>query len=326
MPNRRSNLTPTATERADLERLERGAATPARVRRRARAMLALAQGRMGVEVARQNGYTAVQLSRLRRRFVAEGVAGLWDKPRSGRPLVMPDTMVADVLGVALRTSDTRKLARLVKISRNTIDRLLRAHGLLPPPGNRGQIERDPSSIFEIAGLYIDPPINAAAIAEGHPLGEDYEIHWSALPRLQEALSVANISSAVFQLRPRTTQLWKFLRRVVFAQYGQNVHLILDREAPTIGFERLRSHSRVFLHPTPKSLSWLATLKIWLDTLPSQSVCWTSSASVETAIGAIARHLQRRQANSKPFSWTKEPPLAIKYSADYETYRDEYGKF
>jgi transposase len=328
MANRQSRPTLTAKARAELELFERSSTTPARMRRRARVVLLLDQGRTGVQVARQSGYTVVQVSRLRRRFFESGLAGLWDKPRSGRPSVMPDTMAVKVLARALWTSDTRELVRLAQVSRNTMDRFLRAHGLLPPPGSRSKVRRNPysSTIYEIAGLYLNPPINAAVIAEGYPLGQDYEIRRSALPRLQEALSVAQSSPpGVFQRRPKTTRLWKFLRKVACAQHGQIVHVILEQ--PDLKrSERPHNRSRVMLHPTPKPLSWLTVLKVWLDTLPRQSVCWTSSASVEATILTIDQHLQRWQVKSRPFMWTKEPPLFIKYSAAYRFYRDNYGKY
>ena len=39
----------------------------------------------GVEVARLTGYTPIQISRIRRRYAEQGLAGLMDRPRSGRP-------------------------------------------------------------------------------------------------------------------------------------------------------------------------------------------------------------------------------------------------
>jgi hypothetical protein len=74
-----------AAERTDLERLQRSPSVPSGLSRRARVVLLLAEHRPGVEVARMTGYTTVQISRLRRRFAAEGLAGLEDKPRSGAP-------------------------------------------------------------------------------------------------------------------------------------------------------------------------------------------------------------------------------------------------
>ena len=53
-------------DRAELERLHRASSTPAGLGRRVRAVLLMAQGLRGVEIAERVGYTVVQVSRLRR--------------------------------------------------------------------------------------------------------------------------------------------------------------------------------------------------------------------------------------------------------------------
>src|SRR5215470_11002468 len=85
MANRSRPIVLRVHERAELERLQRSPSVAAGLSRRARAVLLLAQSRPGTDVARMTGYTVVQISRLRRRFAEEGLAGLADKPRSGRP-------------------------------------------------------------------------------------------------------------------------------------------------------------------------------------------------------------------------------------------------
>src|SRR4029453_11321395 len=73
------------TDRAELERLHRASSTPAGLSRAVRSVLLMAQGLSGVEIAERIGYTVVQISRLRRRFAEDGVAGLHERPRPGRP-------------------------------------------------------------------------------------------------------------------------------------------------------------------------------------------------------------------------------------------------
>ena len=91
-----------AATRAELERLQRAPSVPSGLSRRARVVLLLAEHRPGVEVARMTGYTPVQISRLRRRFAAEGLAGLDDKPRAGRPPVITSRQRAQVVARTLR--------------------------------------------------------------------------------------------------------------------------------------------------------------------------------------------------------------------------------
>src|SRR5436189_184714 len=85
MANRVRPIVVSSEDRHELERLQRASSTPAGLSRRARAVLLMAQGMSGVEVAERTGYTVVQVSRLRRRFAEHGLKGLHDRPRSGRP-------------------------------------------------------------------------------------------------------------------------------------------------------------------------------------------------------------------------------------------------
>src|ERR671934_1519937 len=76
--------------------------TPAGLSRRVRAVLLMAQGVSGVEVAERVGYTVVQVSRLRRRFAEEGLPGLHERPRSGRPPTITARQRARVVALTLK--------------------------------------------------------------------------------------------------------------------------------------------------------------------------------------------------------------------------------
>ena len=74
----------TEEGRRDLEKLVRTPSTAAGLSRRARAVLLMADGMSGAEVARRCGYTTVQVSRIRRRVTEEGVPGIFERPRGVR--------------------------------------------------------------------------------------------------------------------------------------------------------------------------------------------------------------------------------------------------
>jgi transposase len=88
MANRVRSIVVSEADRQELERLHRSPSAPARLSRRARAVLLMAQDVPGVTIAERTGYTIVQVRRLRRRFAEQGVAGLQDRPRSVRPSTM----------------------------------------------------------------------------------------------------------------------------------------------------------------------------------------------------------------------------------------------
>ena len=88
MANRSRVIALSVNDLKELERLVRASSTPAGLSRRARAILLMSEGLSGVEVADKTGYTDVQVSRIRRRFAEEGMAGLHERARSGRPPVV----------------------------------------------------------------------------------------------------------------------------------------------------------------------------------------------------------------------------------------------
>ena len=78
----------TEEGRRELEKLVRTPSTASGLSRRARAVLLMSQGVSGAEAARRCGYTTVQVSRIRRRVTEEGIPGIFERPRSGRPAVI----------------------------------------------------------------------------------------------------------------------------------------------------------------------------------------------------------------------------------------------
>jgi hypothetical protein len=102
MANKSRPIVLRKADRAELERIQRSPTAPAGLSRRARVVVLLADNVSGAEVARMTGYTVVQISRLRRRFTEQGLAGLDDKPRSGRPPSITARKRAQVVALTLK--------------------------------------------------------------------------------------------------------------------------------------------------------------------------------------------------------------------------------
>ena len=90
------------TERVELQRLRRSTSAPAGLSRRAHAVLLMADGVAGVEVARRTGYSPVQISRIRQRFISDRVQGLPDRPRPGPPRHVLAKKIARVVSLTLK--------------------------------------------------------------------------------------------------------------------------------------------------------------------------------------------------------------------------------
>src|SRR3954468_5804301 len=116
--------------------------------KRARAILLLEQGYSFVRTARWVGFTERNLRKWAKRFLEQGSAGLYEKPRPGRtPLFPPEVALyvvklacerPDVVGRSLSQWNCPDLARQLEasgivqsISAETIRTILQSHKLKP---------------------------------------------------------------------------------------------------------------------------------------------------------------------------------------------------
>ncbi len=76
-------------DRKELERLSHSRTDEARRVERAKIIIGCLAGRRNDEVAAEFGVQAATVGTWRRRFASEGLAGLRDRPRSGKPAVSP---------------------------------------------------------------------------------------------------------------------------------------------------------------------------------------------------------------------------------------------
>jgi transposase len=91
----------TEEERAALERLARSRTAEARLVQRAQLLLGLLDGECPSAIARRLGVTRPTVYAWIDRFNAEGVDGLHDRPRPGRPPTYTADQRAEVLAAAL---------------------------------------------------------------------------------------------------------------------------------------------------------------------------------------------------------------------------------
>lgn len=90
----------TDRDRAELESLARARKAPLRSVQRACIILAAADGQYNTQIARDLGVHLDTVRTWRGRFATDGMKGLADRPRSGRPPVFAATVVAGVKALA----------------------------------------------------------------------------------------------------------------------------------------------------------------------------------------------------------------------------------
>ena len=345
MANHVRPIVVSAAERAALERLQRAPSTPAGLSRRARAVLLMAQGVSGVEIAERIGYTVVQVSRIRRRYAGSGVAGLHDRPKSGRPPTVSARKRAQIVALTLRPPGrgvthwtTRDVARTAGVSHSTVHRIWQGHALQPHRVTTFKFTTDPQAeakIHDVVGLYLQPPTNAVVVSvdektqiqalsrtqpllplrPGLPARQTHDYQRNGLTSLYAALEVAS-GKVLGECRAQHTAVdfLAFLQRVARGYRGQELHVILDNSSthktPAV-LAWLRQHPRVHFHFTPKGASWLNLVEAWFSILTRKSIRRGSFDTVRALIRHIERYLAEWNAHPTPFVWTKEPADIIR---------------
>jgi transposase len=345
MANHSRPLVLAATDRQEIERLQRSHTTAAGLTRRARAVLLMADNVSGTEVARLTGYTPVQVSRIRRRFAVEGFRGLLDKPRSGRPPRMTEAKSARIVALTLKPPpaglthwSTRELAERVGLSHTTVHRIWRAHALQPHRIQTFKFSTDPRAeqkIRDVVGLYLNPPTHAVVLSldektqiqaldrtqpllplrPGSPARQTHDYRRHGLTSLYAALEIAS-GRVLGECSDRHTgaDFLRFLKGISRRYRGHELHVVLDNSSthstPDVR-AWLDDHPSVHFHFTPTGASWLNMIEAWFGILTRKSVRRGSFVSVRALVRHIRHYIEHWNENPTPFVWTKTPADIIR---------------
>src|SRR2546426_1322288 len=345
MANRVRPIVVSEAARHELERLQRASSTPAGLSRRARAVLLMAQGLAGVEIAERTGYTVVQVSRLRRRFAEHGLNGLHDRPRSGRPPTITARKRAQIVALTLKPApaglthwSTRDLARKTGVSHGTVRRLWRAHALQPHRISTFKFTTDPAAedkIYDVVGLYLNPPTNAVvlsldektqiqALSRTQPLRplrpglsarQTHDYRRNGLTSLYAALEITS-GRVIGDCTPRHTgaDFLRFIQGLARRYRGRALHIVLDNSSthstPAVQ-AWLAQHPNVEFHFTPKGASWLNMVEAWFGILTRKAVRRGSFDTVRALIRHIEAYIADWNSHPTPFVWTKDPAAIVK---------------
>lgn len=336
------------SERSLLEAWVRSHTTEQRLAFRARVILAAALGEGSASIARREDVRLSTVSTWRRRFADQGVAGLQDERRSGRP----ETYGAEAAQRVLAKLDEAPpegygswngslLAQeLGDIPADQVWRILRRHGIQLQRRRSWCISTDPEfapKAAEIVGLYCTPPDNAVVLCV------DEKPHIQALERAQGYLRLPNGTAvrgqnheykrhgtstlfAAFEVhtgkvqgmhsqRRRRVEFLAFMNEVVESYPGQEIHVILDNlntHKPKDD-QWLARHPNVHFHFTPTHASWLNQVEVWFSILSREALKHSSFESVQALIKRIDAFIATYNRKAVPFAWkaTEVHPSAPK---------------
>src|SRR3954451_5716328 len=304
---------------------------------RARIVLAIADGAGTSATARSLGVSRPTVIKWRERFLALGLDGLSDRPRSGRPKRIDDsqiiaaTLEAPPGALAVTHWSSRLLGRHLGISDATVARAWRAYRVQPWRSGTFKFSTDPelkAKVRDVVGLYLDPPTNAIVLCV------DEKSQIQALNRTQPLLPVRpglpekathddkrNGTTTLFAAlevatgtvldrcydRHGKAEFLDFLKLVAKAYPRRRLHVVLDNyhthKHDDIN-QWLARHPRITLHFTPTSGSWLNLVEVFFGIITRQAIRRGSFDSVKELTTAIRAFINAYNQRCRPFIWTE----------------------
>lgn len=326
-------------ERRELEGLARRRKTAQGLARRARIVLAAAEGLQNKAIVARLGIDANTVSKWRRRFAERRCAGLHDEPRSGAPRKIGDEAIAETIRKTLEETppgathwSLRSMARATGYAPSTIHRIWKAFALQPHRSETFKLSTDPlfvEKVRDIVGLYLAPPERALvlcvdeksqiqALDRSQPLlpmrpgqperrTHDYKRHGTT--SLFAALDVAT-GKVIGKCYPRhrAREFLNFLRTIdANVPAGLDVHLVMDnyathKTAAIRAWLAKRPHWHV--HLTPTGASWINQVERFFADLTARQIRRGVHHSTEDLEAAIRAYIDTVNADPKPFRWTK----------------------
>jgi transposase len=306
--------------------------------RRARIILALADGQSYAEIAAAYGVRDTYIARWKRRVVEGGLPALGDLPRSGRPDRLDPRLEAKILAKAqeappapLTHWTTRRMAQVIGVSHVTVHRVWQRAGVRPHQLEHYVTSDDPdfeTKAADVIGLYVDPPANAVVFSV------DEKSHIQALDRLDPVLplSPGRAERHGFEYKrhgtlslyaalevgtgrvegmtvPRHTSVAfvRFLDRLVATQSKRRaIHIIADNFSAhkTKGVaDWLAAHPRVTLHYTPTYSSWLNQVELWFAKIERDMIArgiFTSTADLRRK---LMQYIRAHNKTCQPIQWS-----------------------
>jgi len=305
---------------------------------RARIVLGCVQGHSVTEVAQEVGVRPNTVIFWRKRFEKKGLAGLRDRPRSGKPRHCDDNFRKQVLAALEEPPpagqavwDGPALARHLGASDDAVWRVLRKEGICLSRQRSWCVSTDPefaAKAADVIGLYLNPPQNAMVLsvdekpsiqalerAVGYVETDSGKIvrGFKSTYRRHGTLNLfAALEVAIWFIQTQTTTQ---KRRVEFLEFMDRVvaevplerenHVILDNYCiHKRNEEWLAKHPNVFFHFTPTSASWLNQVEIWFGILSRKALRGANLHSIEELRQAIEAFVEAYRAGAKPFVWRK----------------------
>jgi putative transposase len=328
----------TEEEQQQLQALAGSRSLPNGLVTRARIILMAAEGHTNQAIAQTIGLSMQAVCKWRKRYTVQGLAGLHDELRPGRPRSISDEEVATLVRKTLQTKPKdgthwtiRSIAKDAQLSRPAVHRIWKAFGLQPHRQRHFKLSTDPffvEKVRDIVGLYLNPPDKAMVLCVdeksqiqalnrtqpllpmglGYAEGVTHDYVRQGTTTLFAALDIATGQVLTrCKARHRHQEYLDFLKHVD-ANVPQNLdmHLVVDNYAthkhPPVK-RWLAARPRYHVHYTPTYASWLNQVEIWFHLITQKAIRRGTFRSVRDLVRKIEAFVQNHNKATRPFVWT-----------------------
>jgi transposase len=339
MPRIAPVVTMDSVIRSQIQRLLRASSTPQSLALRCRIVLEAADGSSNKEIASNIGIPEVTVGKWRSAFVRDGLKGLEDAPRSGRPVKHDRQVWERVQMRACQQPESRgrwsvrTLAQDLGLPRSSVHEILVASSLQPHRIRTFTFSPDPdfeAKLLDIVGLYLKPPENALVLCVDEkpgiqaldrtqpllPLSAKRPRSWTneyvrhGTQTLLAALEVAT-GRVVANVKQRRTSadFLRFMNEVVVEFPDHDLHVVWDNlniHKNDAAQRWLARHPRVTFHHTPTHASWVNLVECFFSILSRQGLSQSVHRSRRQLKEFLLRFIEHYNENCSPFRWTKGP--------------------
>ncbi|MCA1671974.1 MAG: IS630 family transposase [Actinobacteria bacterium] len=334
--------------RKRLVRIVARASAPQHLVLRAKIVLAAWRGHANAEIARDLRVGVDTVRKWRRRFRREGIPGLFDRARPGRPPVygISDQLliVATVTGQTPEVDShwthrgiAEHLHEQVGISASQVGRILASFDV-KPHRVRGWLNRPADPAFHlkaqaVCALYLDPPADTVLFSvdektamqarsrkratrparAGQPERREFEYVRHGTLSLMAAMNVitGTVHPKIIKRNDSDTFIEFLTELAATLDPTMKIHLILDNGSSHTSKQTrkwLAENPRFTVTYTPCHASWLNMIEIFFSILTRRMLRRGDFASRDDLTEKITRFITTYNHTAKPFRWTYDAKL------------------
>lgn len=306
---------------------------------RSQIILACSEGKSYDEIQESLDISRPVINKWKGRYKEQGLVGLIDKPRTGKPRIYQEADKARVIQLACSKPEggytswsQRRIAKELGMSQAKVQQILKSHDLKPHKveywcGKSTDPEFE-KKMLNVIGLYMKPEKNALVLSvdektqiqaldrsqpelplrSGKPKRHTATYKRNGTVSLIAALAVhqGDITAETIEKNNHETFL-KFLKKIYRKYPKKHLHIIADNlnvHKHKKVKEWIDSKKRVTMHFTPTYSSWLNQIEIWFNILSKDVLKGGIWHSKQQLIDQLLEYIDTyNKTRAKPFEWT-----------------------